>query len=126
VSTSLNVLVVIPADKLGFAYPHVLIATFTCVGATVNTILLWRGLAGEGVLRHSPGWGVLLLRVLVANLVMGAMLVWLAGDTVRWVQMGIGERLLRGGGCIALAAVVYFAVLLLVGMRQRHLRTAVA
>jgi putative peptidoglycan lipid II flippase len=94
------------------------------VGATVNTILLWRGLAGEGVLRHSPGWGVLLLRVLVANLVMGAMLVWLAGDTVRWVQMGIGERLLRGGGCIALAAVVYFAVLLLVGMRQRHLRTA--
>lgn len=124
VATSLNLLVVIPADKLGFQYPHVLIATFTCVGATVNTILLWRGLTGEGVLRHAPGWGVLLLRVLVANAVMGAMLVWLAGDTVRWVQMGIGERLLRGGGCIALAAVVYFAVLLLIGMRQRHLRTA--
>lgn len=126
VSTALNVLVVIPAERLGFPHPHVLIATFTCVGATVNTTLLWRGLVSDGVLKPSPGWGVLLVRVLVANAAMGALLVWLAGDTARWVQMGIGERLLRGGGAIALAAVVYFAVLLLLGMRQRHLRTSVA
>jgi hypothetical protein len=34
------------------------------------------------------------------------------------------ERLLRGFACIGAAAVAYFAVLLIVGMRQRHLRSA--
>jgi putative peptidoglycan lipid II flippase len=67
---------------------------------------------------------VLLLRVLGANAAMAALLVWLAGDTLRWLQMPFVERLWRGGGGIALAAALYFAVLLLLGMRPRHLRTA--
>jgi hypothetical protein len=36
------------------------------------------------------------------------------------------ERVLRGGGGIALGAVVYFAVLYASGMRYRHLRLAVS
>jgi len=36
------------------------------------------------------------------------------------------ERVLRGGSGIALGAVVYFAMLYLLGMRYRHLRSAVA
>jgi putative peptidoglycan lipid II flippase len=124
VSTALNVLVVLPAAKLGFENPHALIATATCIGAAVNTFLLWRGLRAEGVLQNSPGWGMFLLRVLVANIVMGGLLWWLAGDTLRWVDMSWMERLLRGFACIGAAAVVYFAVLLILGMRQRHLRSA--
>jgi hypothetical protein len=54
---------------------------------------------------------------------MAALLWWLAGDTLRWMQMPFTERLWRGGAAIALGAVVYFAVLLLLGMRQRHLRS---
>jgi putative peptidoglycan lipid II flippase len=126
VSTALNIVVVIPAAKLGFANPHALIATATCVGAAVNTFLLWRGLLVEGVLKCSAGWGIFLLRVVAANVAMGALLWWLAGDTLRWVEMPWMERLLRGAVYILLAAVAYFAVLLVVGMRQRHLRTAVA
>ena len=126
VSTALNVLVVIPAALFGFSQPHVLIATATCTGAAVNTLLLWRGLLREGVLRPAAGWPVLLLRVVAANLVMGALLVWMAGDTGQWMQWGFGERLLRGGGGIALAGLIYFAALFAFGMRQRHLRTAVA
>lgn len=124
VTTALNVLVVIPAAKLGFPEPHILIATATCIGGAVNTFLLWRGLTGEGVLVLSPGWKLLLLRVLVANLVMGSLLVWLAGDTARWMDMGFIERLWRGGGGILLAAILYFVVLAALGMRQRHLRSA--
>lgn len=123
VTTTLNVLLVIPAAKLGFPQPHILIATATCIGGLVNTVLLWRGLTGEGVLVPSQGWKALLLRVLGANLVMGALLVWLAGDTARWMQMTFIERLWRGGGGIALAALVYFGVLALLGLRQRHLRS---
>jgi putative peptidoglycan lipid II flippase len=86
--------------------------------------LLWRGLTGEGVLKPAPGWRALLLRVLAANVAMGALLVWLAGDTARWMVMPFIERLWRGGGGILLGAVLYFATLFLLGMRQRHLRSA--
>lgn len=126
VTTALNVLLVIPAAQLGFSQPHILIATATCIGGAVNTFLLWRGLSGEGVLRLSPGWKALLLRVLVANAAMGALLVWMAGDTARWMAMSFVERLWRGGGGIVLAALLYFAVLALVGLRQRHLRSVPA
>jgi putative peptidoglycan lipid II flippase len=124
VSTSLNLLLVVPAAKLGFAQPHILIATATCIGAAVNTTLLWRGLIRQGVLKPAAGWAAFVLRVLAANVVMGALLWWLAGDTMHWMQMSVMERILRCCGYIGLGAAVYFAVLLLLGMRQRHLRTA--
>jgi putative peptidoglycan lipid II flippase len=124
VTISMNVLIVIPAAKLGFPQPHILIATSTCTGAAVNTFLLWRGLLREGVLQPAPGWRLLLLRVLGANIVMGALLVYLAGDTSRWMAMRFGTRLVYGGGAIALAALLYFAALFAFGLRQRHLRTA--
>jgi putative peptidoglycan lipid II flippase len=124
VTTALNILVVIPASRMGFAYPHILIATSTCIGAALNTLLLWRGLVKEGALRPSPVWPKFLLRVLAACLVMGALLCWLAGDTLHWTQMPFFERVLRCGAGIALGAAVYFAVLFALGMRQRDLRTA--
>ncbi|HUG72715.1 MAG TPA: murein biosynthesis integral membrane protein MurJ [Steroidobacteraceae bacterium] len=124
VSTGLNVFVVLPAAHFGLPQPHVLIATATCIGALVNTVLLWRGLTAEGVLKPSAGWRKLLLRVLAANVLMGALLWWMAGDTLRWMQMPFLERLWRGGGGIMLAAAVYFAVLFLLGLRQHHLRSA--
>jgi putative peptidoglycan lipid II flippase len=123
VTAGTNVLLVLPAAKMGFPEPHLLVATATCIGGAVNTVLLWRGLSAEGVLRPAPGWGALLLRVLGANAVMAALLWWLAGDTGRWLDMSFAERLWRGGGGIVLGAGVYFAVLFLLGMRQRHLRT---
>ena len=126
VSTTLNVLVVIPAARLGMPNPHILIATFTCTGAAVNTWLLWRGLRREGVLQPSAQWPAFLLRVLLANVLMGSLLWWLAGDTLAWAQMPFGERVLRGMGGIALGALVYFAALFALGLRYRHLRTGQA
>jgi putative peptidoglycan lipid II flippase len=126
VTIGLNVIVVLPAAKAGFPNPHILIATSTCIGAAINTLLLWRGLAREGVLVHTPGWMPFVARVLVANAIMGGMLCYVAGDTARWAAMPFVERVLRGGGSIVLGAVVYFAMLYVCGMRYRHLRSAVA
>jgi putative peptidoglycan lipid II flippase len=126
VSTSLNVLLVIPAAKLGMPNPHILIATATCIGAAVNTLLLWRGLVREGVLIHSGTWRSFLLRVLLANAVMGAFLWWYAGDTLMWAQMPFLHRVLRGLLGIVIGASIYFATLFAVGMRPRHLRTGAA
>ena len=84
------------------------------------------GWLGEGVLVHAPGWMPFVARVVVSNVIMGAMLWYLAGDTAHWAAMPFLERVLRGGGGIALGAVVYFAVLYACGMRYRHLRLAVS
>jgi putative peptidoglycan lipid II flippase len=123
VTMSLNVLVVLPLSFTGFPNLHTLIATNTCIGAAINTWLLWSGLRREGVLRHGPGWPAFVMRVLLANAVMGVLLWWLAGDTTHWATMGFVERVLRGGGEIVLGAAVYFAVLFATGMRYRHLRS---
>ena len=50
---ALNVLVVLPAAHFGFPLPHVLLATSTCIGAAINSVLLWRGLTKIGVFTPS-------------------------------------------------------------------------
>ena len=122
---SLNVLVVYPASRLGFALPHVLLATSTCIGAALNTTLLWRGLHRAGVLQPRSDWGRFLLQVLLANAVMGGLLVWLAGDLNSWIQLSATARVLRLAGGVVAGAAVYFAVLFAAGLRYRDLRSAV-
>jgi putative peptidoglycan lipid II flippase len=121
----LNLFVVLPASRLGFPYPHVLLATTTCLGAAVNTTLLWRGLVRDGVFRPSSLWPRFLMRVVVANVAMGAVLWLLAGDLAVWASMPVVERALRCAGGIAAGAGTYFAVLFALGFRYRDLRTAV-
>jgi putative peptidoglycan lipid II flippase len=124
VTMGLNLGVVFPLSRMGFPNPHILVATNTCIGAALNTLLLWRGLKREGVLKHSAGWSTFVARVVVANLVMGAALWMLAGDTWLWANTPFLERIARGGGSILLGAALYFAVLYATGMRYRHLRSA--
>jgi putative peptidoglycan lipid II flippase len=119
----LNLAVVLPAHYAGFPIPHVLLATSTCIGAAINTFLLWRGLRKADVYRPRPGWGALLARVLLANALMAALLVWFAGSLDTWLGFAPLERALRLGGCIVLAATLYFGALFLAGLRIRHLRT---
>jgi putative peptidoglycan lipid II flippase len=122
VNMALNAGVVLPAYYLGFAYPHILIATSTCVAAAVNTTLLWTGLKRQGVYRTRPGWGALLARVLLANAVMAALLIWLGGDLEGWMILSAWERAGRLALCIGAAAATYFTKLLVAGMRMRHVR----
>ncbi len=120
----LNVAIVLPAEYLGFPVPHVLLATSTCVAAAINTWLLWRGLRREGIYRPEPGWSALLVRILLANLAMAAVLAWSAGDLAGWLEAAAATRALRLGASIAAGAGTYFAVLYLAGLRFEHLRWA--
>jgi putative peptidoglycan lipid II flippase len=123
---AINVAVVLPAHYLGFPYPHVLIATSTCISAAINTTLLWRGLVRAGVYKPRPGWAVLLARIVFANAAMAALLVWMGGDISGWLAASPWERAARLAMCILAAAATYFAVLFVSGMRLRHMRNAAA
>ncbi|HEV7608032.1 MAG TPA: lipid II flippase MurJ, partial [Steroidobacteraceae bacterium] len=119
---ALNIGVVLPAKWLGFPVPHILIATSTCIAAAINTTLLWRGLVKSGVYKPKAGWGVLLARVMFANAVMAALLLWLAGDTAGWLAMPPLHRAMRLAMCVIGAAAAYFASLYLSGLRLAQMR----
>jgi putative peptidoglycan lipid II flippase len=122
VNVVLNLAVVLPAQHFGFPYPHVLLATSTCIGAAVNTALLWRGLKRAGVYRPRPGWAAFLTRVLFANAVMALLLLWMAGEPESWVQSAPLSRVVRLAVCVLAGAASYFAALFVSGARLRHLR----
>ena len=119
---ALNIGVVLPAKWLGFPVPHVLIATSTCIAAAINTTLLWRGLVKSGVYKPKAGWGTLVARVVFANAVMAALLLWLAGDTAGWLAMPPAQRAARLAVCVIGAAAAYFASLYLSGLRLAQMR----
>lgn len=92
------------------------------VGALVNAGWLLWGLKKLGSYRPEPGWLAFGLRVALGCLAMGVLQWWLA-TRLDWI--GLGAHELRRGfvmaASLAGSAVVYFAVLLLAGMRPRAL-----
>jgi putative peptidoglycan lipid II flippase len=122
VNMAMNIAVVLPAKYFGFPYPHVLLATSTCMSAAVNTVLLWRGLVKQGVYRPRAGWGVLLARIVFANGIMAGLLIWMGGDLEGWLTATSWERAGRLAVCVTAGAAAYFAALFLAGARMHHLR----
>ena len=122
VNMAMNVGIVLPAKWMGFAYPHVLLATSTCMSAAVNTVLLWRGLRSSGVYRPLAGWGRLFTRVALGSAVMAALLWWWGHDISAWIALRGLARALRLALCVLGAAGAYFAVLYIMGMRPAQIR----
>jgi putative peptidoglycan lipid II flippase len=121
-SLGVNLLVVLPWTLGGGAAPHAGLAAATSLGALVNATLLYRALRTSGAYAPAPGWGVFLLRLLLANAAMAAVLVWLGGDLSHWLAWDASGRVLNLGHCVAAGALVYGASLWLVGLRPAALR----
>jgi len=107
---------------IGFAGSHAGLALAISVAALLNAALLYRGLRRDGVVRHSSGWPVLLLRILVASFALCAVLWWLHAPTAWWLDIGAGQRVYRLGISVVAGAAVYFLALLLTGMRLSQFR----
>ena len=94
------------------------------IGLAANAnaaVLLW-GLKRRGSYRPAAGWPGFALRVAAAGAVMGAGLL-LASRQIDWVALGTRDALRAGAMALALAAaaVVYFGLLALMGVRLRSL-----
>ena len=103
---------------------HAGLALATGLGSCLNAGLLYYLLHKRGIHRPQPGWPVFLFKLLCAVTVMGAA-VWFAADQPRqWVAAGALVRVAWLLGVVSLGAVVYFAVLWLLGFRlsdfKRH------
>lgn len=104
---------------------HAGLALSTSLAACLNAGLLFKRLKQEKVYRPNRGWGVFLLRVMLANAILGLWLYfglasqdWAAmPGQKRWMLLGLGI----GAGMAA-----YGGSLWLTGIRPRHLVTVVA
>jgi putative peptidoglycan lipid II flippase len=118
----LNMLITVPWALAGKVAPHAGLCLCTSLASFINAWLLYRGLRKAGVYSPTAGWQRLLLQVLVASLVMGAMLWFLSGDLDLWMARGALHRVVWLTFWMFMAIMVYFAMLFLMGFRIRDLQ----
>jgi putative peptidoglycan lipid II flippase len=101
---------------------HAGLALSIGLGATVNAVWLFWGLRRAGLYQPEPGWGLFALRVIAASSVLGLGLYW-AAHHIDWIGLRVAPFQRAGwmALCLASAAVVYFSVLLVTGLRWRLL-----
>ncbi len=104
---------------LVFPLAHAGLALATTLSAYLNAFLLFRGLRRADVFAPQSGWPLLLGRAVLATCIMAAVLAWGAADLASWLEAGTWDRVLRLVWWIALAGALYFAALLVLGVRPR-------
>jgi putative peptidoglycan lipid II flippase len=110
--------------SLALVYPlrHVGLALAISLAACMNAVLLYARLRRLGIYRARPGWKGFFARVILATSVMTGLVAW-GNDELRvWLASPPLVRAGRLAFWIAAGIMVYGAVLLLAGMRLRHLK----
>jgi len=105
-----------------FPFQHVGLAAATSMSAFLNAGLLLRGLLKEGVFVWQPGWGLYLVRLIVALLTLASVIYWLSPSVTQWLAADIWSRAVLMGRVVGAGVVAYFAVLVGLGMRLRDIR----
>ena len=103
-------------------YGYVGLAAATAMSATLNAVMLYRGLHRDGVYRLSKQTLIWIGKLIVATCVMAYVLyrlyyIWSLNSET------FGELLLMMAGLIVMAVICYFLSLTLMGFRLRHLKS---
>ncbi len=99
---------------------HAGLALSIGLGALVNASWLLWGLLRRGSYKPRAGWLLFVAQVLTASLLMAVVLLW-ANAHFNWLALRAhsGQRVLLLGGVLVGAAVLYFAVLRVAGLKLR-------
>jgi len=97
------------------------------LGACINATCLYIGLRRRGIYTPQPGWGKFFLKLAIGVAVMGAV-AWFGQAQFDWAAMKVTPGLRIGAllGIIVASALVYFAMLALLGFRPRDFRRRAA
>ena len=115
VNMLLNLILVYPLQHVGLALA-------TSLAAFYNAFMLYWGLRKQGVYVHQNGWLGFLLKLLLANIALAAFIGWSMGDMEQWLVWSSAERTLRISGMVGGGLAVYGGMLLLAGLRVKHLK----
>jgi putative peptidoglycan lipid II flippase len=106
---------------IAFRGPHTGLALASSAAAYINAGMLYRKLRQAGVYHPVHGWRHVFLAVLASSIGMLAVLVWFTGGIGQWTALGAVDRGLRLLALVGSGMVTYAALLLLTGLRKRHL-----
>jgi putative peptidoglycan lipid II flippase len=118
VNLVLSLLLAIAFAPAGWA--HAGLALAASLASLVNAGLLLTKLAKLKVYRPQAGFGGFLSRVLLANIAMGVLLLFPAGQS-SWANLAASARVLNLALWIGLSIAAYVLTLVLAGLRPRHL-----
>ena len=102
-----------------FGMAHVGLALATSLAAFLNAGLLLLGLRREGVYYFQHGWWLFLLRLLVANSAMAALLIFGTGDWLSWLEWDMLRKVSQLGLLVVGSVLVYAIVLFASGLRWK-------
>ena len=119
---ALNILFVVPLVMYNYEAPHVGLALATSCSAYLNAFMLYRGLRRIEVFQPMKGWAKLLTQITIAGAAMAAVILWITPELPQWTDWTIIERIRHIAGIITLAIIIYFATLMLAGLRPAQLK----
>ena len=105
---------------------HVGLALAASIASWINTLLLFGVLARQNIYKLQPGWGGFSLRLVIANIILGLVLWWWAGDLQQWFNWNWQHRIIQLFFMILTGLLVYGASLWLSGMRIKDLQLKAA
>jgi putative peptidoglycan lipid II flippase len=124
VRVALVTVLVTPLLAIALAWPlglgHAGLTLATSLGACGNALALLVLLRRRRHYRASAGWGVFLLRIVVALAALGAVLEWLGGNAETWLAAGLAWRAAHLALLVGAGGAVYFGVLYILGLRLRQ------
>jgi len=99
---------------------HTGLALATAVAANANALMLWRGLRKEKIYAPTEDWLFFLIRIFIGVLGMMGFLFYVASPLSSWMDWSFGARLFRLCLFVLGSCCMYFMILLLVGVRKKH------
>ena len=121
VNFGLSVVFAFSLVRMNHPAPHAGLALAISIAALVNAYLLYRGLRRRDLLAAQSGWLAFGARIVIGNAAMIAVLAYLARPVDWWLAASLAQSSGWLAVSIAAAAVAYFAVLAVFGMRPSHL-----
>lgn len=115
VNMVLNLILVVPLQHAGLALA-------TSLSAYYNVFMLYRGLRKQGAYQHQTGWGPFLLKLLLANGLLTALMLGLMMAAGHWLELESTVRIGWMTLIVVSLVALYFAVLVGTGLRMRHIR----
>ena len=101
---------------------HAGIALATALAGVLNAALLWRYLRKQGIYQPEAGWGWWMARIAIGLLAMAASVLAVREFVGSWTELATLWRWLWLLAAVGAGVLTYAVVLVLLGLRPRHLR----
>jgi putative peptidoglycan lipid II flippase len=107
--------------NLAFIIPlkHAGLALAIGLGACLNAGLLYYKLRSDNIYQPRPGWGIFILKISIALLIMGSVVWFAAGTDAYWLNGTAADRVYRLVGIVILGVGSYFTMLWVLGFRLK-------